>query len=315
MLSSFLSTYCLVPMISKQLLFIVWEVDPVIFTFNFLDSSLPITWYGLFFALSFVLGQQLMYYIFKVENKPATDVDKLLMYVVLATIIGARLGHYLFYEWQLLLAHPWQWLSSLVTPPFAGLASHGAAIAIVLSLFLYSRKKSDQGFFWVTDRVAIVGSIGGLIRIGNLFNSEIYGEPTSLPWGFLFVRETDPTLLPQVPRHPTQLYEALFCLFLLGLLLYLWKYKRQRLQDGFITGVFLILLFSFRFLVELLKNNQAIFEENLHLNMGQILSVPAILAGIVILLRAKLYMKGPSERNQTGRSGAGNSLQISSEEL
>jgi prolipoprotein diacylglyceryl transferase len=128
-----------------------------------------------------------------------------------------------------------------------------------------------------------VSSFAGLIRIGNLFNSEIYGEVTEVPWGFIFLRETDPALLPIVPRHPTQLYEALFCFFLLGLTFFLWKYRRQVLAEGFITGLFLILLFSFRFLVEFLKNNQESFEDGMPLNMGQLLSLPAILMGMFIL--------------------------------
>lgn len=267
--------------------FIVWDIDPELFSINLFGTSLPFTWYGLFFALSFLLGQQLLYYIFRQEAKPLADVEKLMVYVGLATIIGARLGHFLFYEWQLLLEDPLRWFTVMITPPFLGLASHGALLAIVLSLYLYARTKPDQSYLWVTDRLAIVISFAGLIRIGNLFNSEIYGEPTELPWGFIFLRETNPALLPLVPRHPTQLYEALFCFFLLGLTFFLWKYKRQMLPEGFITSLFLILLFSFRFLVEFLKNNQESFEGGMLLNMGQLLSLPAILMGVLILLSIK----------------------------
>lgn len=267
--------------------FIVWDIDPEIFSIDLFGTNLPITWYGLSFALSFVLGQQLGYYIFRQESKPSADVEKLTMYVVLATIIGARLGHFLFYEWQLLLEEPLRWFTIMITPPFMGLASHGAVLALLLSFYLYARTKPDQSYLWVTDRLVIAGSFAGLIRIGNLFNSEIYGEATELPWGFIFLRETNPALLPLVPRHPTQLYEALFCFFLLGLTFFLWKYKRQVLPEGFITGVFLILLFSFRFLVEFLKNNQESFEGGMLLNMGQLLSLPAILMGVLILLSIK----------------------------
>ena len=263
---------------------IIWDVSPEIFNLNIFGLNLPITWYGIFFASGFLIGQQILHYIFVRDGKTNKDVDRLTLYVVIATVIGARLGHYLFYEWQLLFAAPLSWLINLVTPPFAGLASHGATIAILIALYMYSRKEINRSFLWVVDRVVIPVSLGGaMIRFGNLFNSEIYGKPTDLPWGFIFAQEANPALLPLVPRHPTQLYEALFCLVLLGLTFYLWKTKRQLLPEGFITGIFMVLLFSFRFLVEFLKNNQEAFEREMVLNMGQILSLPVVIAGSVIL--------------------------------
>lgn len=267
---------------------ITWDVSPHLFTLRAFGNEIPIAWYGLLFAVSFLLGQQLMAYIFRQEGKPAADLDTLTIYTILATVIGARLGHYLFYEWELLLGQPLRWLTDLVTPPFRGLASHGATITILTALYLYARRRPDQPFLWVTDRVVIIAPLAGmLIRTGNLLNSEIYGTPTTLPWGFLFVRETDPALLPVVPRHPTQLYEALFCLVLLVLTFCLWRYKRQSLPIGTNTGLFITLLFSFRFLVEFLKNDQSDFEQGLALNMGQILSIPAILVGLLILWYAR----------------------------
>jgi len=267
---------------------ITWDVSPDLFTIRAFGTEIPIAWYGMMFALSFLLGQFLAVYIFRKDGKPAADVELLTIYTVLGTVIGARLGHYLFYEWELLLGDPLRWLEDLVTPPFRGLASHGATITILTALYLYSRRKPDQPFLWVVDRVVIIASLAGiLIRLGNLFNSEIYGTPTTLPWGFLFVRETDPSLLPVVPRHPTQLYEALFCLFLLVLTFCLWRYKRRTLPIGTITGLFITLLFSFRFLVEFLKNDQSSFERGMALNMGQILSIPAILVGLLILWYAR----------------------------
>lgn len=267
--------------------FILWDVDPKIFAVDIFGSTFAISWYGFFFALSFVLGQRLLYYIFKEEAKPPADVEKLTVFVVFATIIGARLGHFIFYEWQLLLQEPFKWFTSMLSLPFMGLASHGATLAILISVYLYVKHRPGQSYLWVLDRLVIVGSLAGLIRIGNLFNSEIYGEATSLPWGLVFLRETNPALLPLVPRHPTQIYEALFCLFLLGFTFFLWRYKRHLLPEGFITGLFLILLFSFRFLVEFLKNNQERFEGEMLLNMGQWLSLPAILMGVLILLWVK----------------------------
>ena len=122
-----------------------------------------------------------------------------------------------------------------------------------------------------------------MIRLGNLFNSEIYGTPTSLPWGFLFERETDPLLLPIVPRHPTQIYEALFCIFLFGLMFYLWKFRRFTIPSGTLSGMFIFLLFLFRFFIEFLKNDQVEFESNYLLNMGQVLSLPGMALGLLIL--------------------------------
>jgi phosphatidylglycerol---prolipoprotein diacylglyceryl transferase len=148
----------------------------------------------------------------------------------------------------------------------------------------------------VVDRVVIVVSLGGaFVRFGNLMNSEIYGKPTDLPWGFIFLRETDPNLLPLVPRHPTQIYESLFCIVLLAITFWLWKQKRHVLADGFITGVFIVMLFTFRFLVEFLKTEQVDFERGMLLNMGQILSIPAVLAGLIILWMANQTQKRKNE--------------------
>jgi len=206
--------------------------------------------------------------------------------MVVATIIGARLGHYLFYEWDYLFSSPLQWFLTMVTPPFAGLASHGATMAILIGIFLYARTKADQSFFWVLDRMVIGASFAGLIRLGNLFNSEIYGKPTDLPWGFMFLRETNPNLLPIVPRHPTQLYEFLFCMVLFIATFMMWKYRRHLLPNGVIASVFIIGLFTFRFLVEFLKNEQASFEQSMALNMGQLLSIPAVIFGVFIWIYA-----------------------------
>lgn len=272
-----------------MLQYITWNVSPEIFTVNPLGFEITIAWYGFLFALGFIIGQQILFYVFNKDGKPASDVELLTIYAVIATVIGARLGHFLFYEWESLLSAPWEWVKNMVTPPFSGLASHGATIGILLALYLYSRKKADQSFLWVVDRVVITVSLGGaFIRLGNLLNSEIYGTPTDVPWAFLFVRETDPKLLPIVPRHPTQIYEALFCLFLLALTFYLWKYRRHFIPEGFISGIFIVLLFSFRLSIEFLKVDQVGFESGMVLNMGQLLSIPAIIAGIIILIYSYL---------------------------
>jgi len=267
--------------------YIIWDVNPQIFTIHFFEKDFPLGWYGLLFAVGFFLGQQLLLYIYRKEGKPSSDIDHLTIYVVIATIVGARLGHYLFYEWGLLMEDPKGWFLQMVIPPYSGLASHGGAIGILTALYLYSKRKVDQSFLWVLDRVVIPVSLGGaFIRMGNLMNSEIYGKPTDASWAFVFVQETDPELLPLVPRHPTQIYEAFYCIFLLFITYTLWKNKRTILPDGFIGGIFIILLFAFRFLVEFLKNNQMNFEDVMVLNMGQILSIPAALVGVLILAYA-----------------------------
>lgn len=275
--------------------YILWNVNPDIYTFHINGSELPLRWYGVLFAAGFLVAQQLLYYIFRKDLKPSGDVDTLAIYIIVGTVLGARLGHYIFYEWEMLLHTPGDWFISLITPPFSGLASHGATIGIPLSIYLYARQKSDQSFLWVVDRIAIVAPLSGaFIRFGNLMNSEIYGESTSLPWAFIFERETDPALLPLVPRHPTQLYEMLVCLILFACTFCLWKYKRTTIPVGTITAILLIVLFSSRFLIEFLKNNQSGFENELFLNMGQLLSIPAIVMGIVILMMG--YRRGGRAR-------------------
>jgi len=276
-----------------MILNIYWNVEPIMFTLKIGSFEMPFSWYGFFFAMAFLIGQQVVAYLYKKDNKPKTDIDSLTIYILIATILGARLGHYLFYEWEFLFNSPLQWFLTLITPPFAGLASHGATIAILIGIYLYSRKKADQSFLWVVDRLVIGASFAGLIRLGNLFNSEIYGKPTDLPWGFVFLRETNPNLLPLVPRHPTQLYEFLFCMVLFVVTFMMWKYRRHLLPDGVIAAVFIIGLFSFRFIVEFLKNEQVGFEQSMTLNMGQLLSIPAVLFGILILIYA--YRKKDKE--------------------
>ena len=170
-----------------MLQYVIWEVNPEIFHVG----SFSVRWYGLLFALGFLIGMQIMGYIFKKEDKPVADTDTLLIYMVVSTILGARFGHFLFYEPEVLLHHP----LTVITPPFAGLASHGATIGILTGLWLYSRRKesrlTNQTFLWVTDRIVIVVALAGAcIRFGNLMNSEIVGRPTDVPWAFVFMNNT-----------------------------------------------------------------------------------------------------------------------------
>jgi len=274
--------------------YITWDFNPIIFKINIFGLELPIGWYGFLFALVFVIGQMLMTYIFKKEGKSMKDLDQLTINTLLATVIGARLGHFLFYEWEYLLSDPLTWFTSLIIPPYAGLASHGATIGIILAIYFYSRKRLDQPFFWVLDRIVIVASFAGLIRIGNFLNSEVYGTPTNLPWGVKFMNETNPQLLPVVPRHPTQIYEFLFCVLLFIITFGMWKTKRRTLSNGIIFCTFTMLLFTFRFFIEFLKNDQSNFEANLSLNMGQMLSIPLVLGSTLLLFYLQKKPKASS---------------------
>ena len=257
---------------------ITWNVDPEIFRIG----SFAIRWYGLLFALGFVFGYIIMGSIFKKEKIPQKLLDTLTMYMVIGTVAGARLGHCLFYEPEFYLSHPLNILKIWE----GGLASHGAAVGIIIALYFFSRKVK-KSFLWIIDRVVIVVALAGFfIRMGNLMNSEIYGVETSLPWGFIFVRWGE-----TVPKHPTQIYEALSYLLIFVLLYAIYQRKGIKLKDGYIFGLFLILLFSARFLIEFIKEPQVGFEDNMALNMGQLLSIPFVLLGIVILIWSKKQKK------------------------
>lgn len=263
-----------------MLQYIIWEVNPEIFHVG----SFSVRWYGLLFALGFLIGMQIMSYIFKKENKPVADTDTLLIYMVVSTILGARIGHFLFYEPEVLLHHP----LTVITPPFAGLASHGATIGILTALWLYSRRKesrlTNQTFLWVTDRIVIVVALAGAcIRFGNLMNSEIVGRPTDVSWAFVFMNNNE---YAKIPRHPAQLYESLSCFVLFFFLLWFWNHYKERTPRGSMLGIFLIWVFSLRFLYEYLKENQVAFENTMALNMGQILSIPAVLMGVYFVIRS-----------------------------
>lgn len=264
--------------------FISWDPNPVIVDlFGF-----PIRWYGFFFAMAFLAGFRVVSYMFKQEGRSTEQADQLLMYTMVATIVGARAGHYFFYEFPLLQADPLRFFLQMITPPFSGLASHGAAIGLFIAFYLYARKNAGMSYLYITDRIVPAVALAGFfIRMGNLMNSEIIGKPTELPWGFKFLRDTefnpygDPNLV--LARHPSQLYEALSCLIIFALLMWFWSKKKKDTQEGLMTGSFMIVLFTLRFFYEFLKENQSAFENNLTLNMGQILSIPAVLFGLIVL--------------------------------
>ncbi len=251
--------------------FIRWDVNPEIFRFG----NFAVRWYGLFFALAFLFGYIIVGKMFKREGVPETMLDKLTLYMAIGTIVGARLGHVCFYEPAYFCQHPGEILKIW----HGGLASHGAAIGILLALWLFARNTKTR-FLWIMDRVVVVVALAGFfIRMGNLMNSEIYGVPTTLPWGFVFVRNGE-----TVPKHPTQIYEALSYLAIFVVLWWIYRKKQGKPAEGYLFGLFLIMTFTARFFIEFIKEVQEPFESHLPLDMGQILSIPFILAGIILLI-------------------------------
>lgn len=260
--------------------YIIWDMDPKIF-----DGFEFLRWYGLCWAVGMILGYRIMLNIYKVEGIPNVELDKLTTYVMLGAIIGARFGHILFYDPLYYLNNPIEILPIRIKPTFqftglAGLASHGGIMGALIALYLYNRK-FENDYLWLLDRLVIGGALlGGLIRIGNLMNSEIIGTPTNLPWGFVF------THVDQIPRHPSQLYEAIFYLLIFALLFSLWKSRKTHQHLGLLFGLGLTLIFIQRFIVEFVKEDQVSFEGGLFLNMGQILSIPMMLIGMVFIVRS-----------------------------
>lgn len=269
--------------------FIIWNPTPEIFelTIPGIGTIAP-RWYGLLFAMGFVVGYIIMLKVFRKERIQVKVLDQLATYMIIATIIGARLGHVLFYEPAEYFKNPIEILMVWK----GGLASHGAAIAIIIALLIFS-KRNHKPYIWIFDRISIVVALAGaFIRTGNLMNSEIYGVQTSLPWGFKFVN-TDPSL---VAKHPTQIYEALayFGIFLFLWLVYLKRNGRPR--PGFLFAMFMILVFTFRFFIEFLKEPQVNFEVGMALNMGQLLSIPFVLLGVGTLLYIYRKKSNPQKK-------------------
>ena len=237
---------------------------------------MSIRWYSVLFVSGFILGWYIFKWFFKREGVPVSLLDPLLYTLLIGTIVGARLGHCIFYQPDYYFGS-WQGFWEIFMP------WKGGTIALFLAMWWFAHhygKKYDFDLLWILDRLCIaVCFAGALIRFGNLFNSEIYGDVTSLPWGFIFELRGETE-----PKHPTQLYEA-FSYIILGLaLLWMYRYRLEKLKRGTIIGIFFIVLFGMRFLIEFIKEPQVGFEENMVLNMGQWLSIPFILAGIGILI-------------------------------
>ena len=230
------------------------------------------------FASGFLIGYYIGERMFRSENVNQKWIDSLFFYIIIGTIVGARLGHVFFYGWEFYSQNP----EEIIKIWHGGLASHGGAIGIILALLIYSLVVTKRNVLWTIDRIAVpTALVGAFIRIGNLMNSEIYGIQTDLPWGFIFERNGE-----VVPKHPTQIYEALAYLVAFGILMYLYWRTRAKYKQGLLTGLFFILIFVPRFLIEFIKEDQEAFEAGMTLNMGQWLSVPFILLGIFLIYRA-----------------------------
>ncbi len=267
--------------------FVTWTVRPDLFT-----GFVSVRWYGLMFAIGFLVGYEIVWRIFRHEGAPEKWVGSLFIYVVVATVLGARLGHVFFYQWDYYSQH----LSEIPKIWEGGLASHGGTLAIIFAIWLYSRRVTHRPMLWTLDRLVVpVGFVGALIRIGNLMNHEIYGAVTTLPWGFRFIDNVipymhgaQPVFTP--PCHPTQIYEALCYLVVFGVCM--WMYWRRNLQErrGLIFGVFMVGIFAARFMVEFIKNVQEPWElamrQSIGLDQGQMLSIPFIVLGAWLIVRA-----------------------------
>ncbi|MBC9908798.1 prolipoprotein diacylglyceryl transferase [Chitinophaga varians] len=259
---------------------IIWDPSPEIFRIG----GFALRYYSLAFMIAFVLSYLVMRYVFDREAKNVALLDRLLVYVVVGTIVGARLGHCLFYEWGYFRYHlaeivlPFRWENGHFSwTGYQGLASHGGAMGILAAVALFARRYRVS-LLWLLDRLSIVVPLAGaFVRIGNFFNAEIIGRPSTLPWAVIFVRED------HQPRHPAQLYEAFCYMITFGLFIYLYKKNKLVQKPGAFFGLFLILVFGARFIIEFLKENQESFENGYLLNMGQLLSLPLIAAGIYFL--------------------------------
>lgn len=251
----------------------VWDISPEIFRFG----PVRVHWYGLLFALGFFAGHQIMVQFYRREGRPLENLSSLLLYMMLGTILGARLGHVFLYEPGYYLSRPWEipmiWRG--------GLASHGGFAGVMIAIYLYVKKYRDMGFLELADRLAIPALlVAAMIRTGNLFNSEILGLPSEVPWAVVFAR------VDNVPRHPAMLYEAgAYLLVFCALYIAYWKTRIAQFP-GRILGTALATCFVARFLIEFVKENQVPFEQGLPLNMGQLLSIPFILAGLFLIYRS-----------------------------
>ena len=266
---------------------IVWDVDPTIFEI----AGREIRWYGLMWGLGFILAYKYAEWLFKREKYPEEWVDKLFMYSLVSVVVGARLGHCLFYQWDYYTSNPVEILKIWE----GGLASHGGVFGVIFAAWIYSKKITKQSVWWLFDRnIPSVAVQRFCIRFGNLMNSEIFGFPTTMPWGFEFVRSREwHQLYEGQACHPTQIYEMLYCLTA-GVVSYV-MYHKFHLQKfvGLITGVSLLIFFGTRLALEFMKNPQVASEVGMTLNIGQLLSLPLIALGLYLIWKSRTARELP----------------------
>jgi len=262
--------------------YIHWNPDPEIINI----FGISIRYYGLLFVSGLILCIYILGWIYKRENIPSENLEKLTIYGMIGIIAGARLGHCLFYESSYYLSHPLEMIFPITFPPdggikfigYQGLASHGGVLGLLIALYVYSRK-TKHSMIDTIDLIAVVSGLSfGFIRLGNFMNSEIIGMPTTKPWGVIFER------VDNLPRHPAQLYEAISYFIILAFMMILFKKRRDRLKNGFFFGLGSVLFFTARFVIEFAKEDQVGFEEGMTFNMGQLLSLPYIAAGIGFII-------------------------------
>jgi len=276
--------------------YIHWNPDPEII--NILGFS--IRYYGILFLSGLILAIYILGWIFKRENIPSENLEKLSIYGMIGIIVGARLGHCLLYEPSYFLSHPLEMILPVTFPPdggikftgYQGLASHGGVLGLLIGLYFYSRK-TKHTMIDTFDLIAVVVGVSlGFIRLANFMNSEIIGMPTTRTWGVIFER------VDNVPRHPTQLYEAISYFIIFGIMMILYLKMRDRLKNGILFGLATASFFIARFIIEFLKENQVGFEEGMPYNMGQLLSLPYIAVGIGFIIHGLLRSKSSAHNNK-----------------
>ena len=251
-------------------------------------GSFAIRYYSLMFVIAFVLGLQIMKKIYEREGLSSEKLDSIFIYTVIATLLGARIGHFLFYDTEFLFSNPLEVLLPIKLNPFQftgyqGLASHGAAIGVIVAMYFYFKRVVKKPLLWVLDRVVIPVASGAVfVRLGNLMNSEIIGKPTNSDYGFVFIQ-----LGEDFPRHPTQLYEAFGYVITFAVLYYFYWKTDKREKLGFLFGTFMVFLWSVRLIVEFFKEAQVDNRGDWDLNTGQLLSIPMILVGLYFMFRKK----------------------------
>ena len=250
-----------------------WNMNPILFEVG----PLTVRWYGVFFAVSFLAGYKIMQWIYRREKRPEKELDKLIAVMFVGVVLGARLGHCLFYDPVFYLSHPIEILKIWE----GGLASHGAALGILVSLFVFTRRYDRTSYLWLLDRIILPVALAGFfIRLGNFFNSEIVGIPSTRSWAVVFES------VDAIPRHAVQLYEALAYGIIFVLLILVYRRRGNGSRQGVLLGMFLVSVFSARFLLEFLKTRQAAYEASLTLSVGQWLSLPFVVLGLILLARS-----------------------------